>query len=712
MALVTQSHCVITMVKLAPMSRKWRNRLHNNHLFIALAILLFLFGIAMLWMASIRIPALEDLSERKETPSVKIYDRTGEILLYDTSKDIRRKLVPFEEISEATKQATLAIEDKDFYTHPGFKFSSLIRALLVDVTTLSFSQGGSTITQQVVKNSILTKDKTPTRKIKEIILALKLDGVLSKNDILTLYFNEIPYGGNVYGIEEAARRFFNKSAGELNLVESAYLAAIPKAPTYYSPYGSHRDKLEERKNLVLREMFSDGLITEDEYEEARATETVFHVRESTSGIRAPHFVFFVLDELTRRYGEAAVTNKGFKVITTLDYEVEKIVEEIAKEFGTTNETNFNNKNNATVVIDPKTGEILAMVGSRNYFDEEIEGNFNVATSHRQPGSAFKPFVYATLFDKGYTPETILFDVPTQFSTTCSIANFTSEDGCYSPSNYDDRFRGPMTVRNALAQSVNVPAVKALYLAGIRDSINTAKKMGIESLEGADRYGLTLVLGGGEVSLLDMVSAYGVFANDGIKNSYTSILRVEDSSGLILDAHNPYPTRVLSQETSRRITNILSDKVARAPLYGAGSVVNIPGFNVAFKTGTTNDYRDAWIIGYTPNLVVGTWAGNNDNSPMVKRVSGLVVAPIWRAILDRVLPKFPKEDFPPLEQELEEGLKPVLAGQMTGYHSILYWVDKNNPRGPIPTLPESDYQFQYWEYGVTNWVFNNSLGLTQ
>ena len=684
------------------MGKKAGRFLKKSRNLAVFALILFALGALMLWMATLRIPALEDLSERKPVESVKIYDRTGEILLYDTSKDVRRKLVPFEEISPFTKLATLSIEDKDFYNHKGFKFSSFVRAILIDISTLSFTQGGSTITQQVVKNSILTNDKTPTRKLKEIILSLKLDKVLSKDEILALYFNEIPYGGNVYGIEEAAQRFFDKTASELNLVESAYLAAIPKAPTYFSPYGSHRDKLEERKNLVLSEMFSDGLISEEEFQKATNETVVFQVRESTNGIKAPHFVFFVLDELVKKYGEAAIENKGFKVITTLNYEVEKIAEDVAWEYGHSNEENFNGKNIAIVVIDPKTGEILSMVGSRDYFDTTIEGNFNVTTSHRQPGSAFKPFVYATLFAKGYTPETVLFDVPTQFSTKCAVSDFTSENECYSPANYDDKFRGPLTIRNALAQSINVPAVKALYLAGIKNSIKTARAVGIESLEDSDRYGLTLVLGGGEVSLLDMTSAYSVFANDGIRNPYVSILRVENSSEEVIDAHNPYPTRVISEDVSRKITNILSDEVARAPLYGPGSAVNIPGYEIAVKTGTTNDYRDAWIFGYTPNLVVGAWAGNNDNSPMVKKVSGLVVAPVWRALLDKILPDFQKENFPFPESQ-ETGLKPMLSGQVAGPHSILYWVDKDNPRGPVPSNPEQDPQFKYWEYGVSAWL---------
>lgn len=704
MSNLTRSEVKRNMVKLTLMKLE-RKLFHKNHKLAVGAIALFVVGIGMLWMASLRIPALEDLSERKDVESIKIYDRTGEILLYDTSKDVRKKTVLFDEISPYAKAAAISIEDKEFYIHRGFKFSSFVRAILVDLTTLSFSQGGSTITQQVVKNSILTNDKTPTRKLKEIILSLKLDGVLSKNDILTLYFNEIPYGGNVYGIEEASQRFFNKPAKELDLAESAYLAAIPKAPTYYSPYGTHRDRLEARKNLVLSEMLSDGSISQEEYDSAMEEVVTFEVKEGTSGIKAPHFVFFVLDALAKKYGEAAIENKGFKIITTLDYGMQKAAEEVALQYGKTNEENFGNRNNATVGIDPKTGEILIMVGSRNYFDEEIGGNFNVATAHRQPGSAFKPFVYATLFNKGYTPETVLFDVPTQFSTRCEVNDFTSENDCYSPQNYDDNFRGPMTVRTALAQSINVPAVKALYLAGIKNSLETAKAMGIQSLDGADRYGLTLVLGGGEVSLLDMVSAYTVFANDGIRNPYTPIIRVEDSRGEVVEAYNPYPSRVLPIETVREINSILTDEVARAPLYGPSSSASIPG--VAVKTGTTNDYRDAWIIGYTPNLVLGTWAGNNDNIPMVKKVSGLVVAPIWRAVMDRIMPNIPRESFPTPEP-LPQDLKPILSGQTSGAHSILYWVNKDNPRGSTPSNPGSDSQFQYWEYGVTLWATTHPI----
>lgn len=683
-----------------------RKDLRRRNKFLAAATLIcFLGGISILWVASLRIPALEDISERKVVASTQIYDRTGEILLYDLSQGVKRELVPMEAISDYAKQATIAIEDKNFYEHKGIKLSSFFRALLVNISTLSFSQGGSTITQQVVKNSILTKDKTPTRKLKEWILAVKLEDALSKDEILNFYLNEIPYGGPIYGIQEASEAFFGKSASDLTLAESAYLAALPKAPTYYSPYGSHRDALEDRKNLVLSEMLSLGFITEEEYNAAREEVVEFQPRKNTGSLKAPHFVFYVIDKLAEKYGEDTLQEGGFKVITTLDYSIQLEAEKIAKKYGEINEKNFNGSNNAFVVIDPKTGDILSMVGSRDYFDDAIEGNFNVATAHRQPGSAFKPIVYAEMLNKGYTTETVLFDAPTQFSTACAVDNFTSEGNCYSPGNYDDKFRGPMTMRNALAQSINVPAVQGLYLAGVKDSLNLAKAMGIDSLEDADRYGLTLVLGGGEVSLVDMVGAYGVFAADGMRAPHNPILRVEDGNGDLVDAYRSYPERVLPEQTARGISSILSDNAARAPLYGPGSVVNIPGRDVAVKTGTTNDYRDAWIIGYTPSIAVGAWVGNNDNSPMQKKVSGLIVAPMWRELMDTVLPKVPYENLPVPEPE-DPSLKPVLLGQWDGQHSILHWVNRSDPRGPAPSNPAKDPQYRSWEYAVSRWAARN------
>lgn len=680
--------------------RKWR---HPDHLLATLAVILCFAGLFVLWAATLRIPALESIGERKVGESTKIYDRTGEILLYDFSTDVRRRVVPFDEISENIKKATIAIEDKDFYSHNGFDLSSFIRAVVVNLTTISFSQGGSTVTQQVVKNSILTKDKTPTRKLKELILALKLEKVLTKEEILTLYLNEIPYGGTTYGVQEASEGFFGKSASDLTVAESAYLAALPKAPSYYSPYGSHQDDLESRKNTVLREMLAQELITQDEYDVAVEERVEFKPRLNTRGIKAPHFVFFVIDELGKIYGEDVVAKSGWKIITTLDYDIQVSAEAIARKYGEINFERFNANNNASVVIDPKTGEILSMTGSRDYFDPEIDANFNAATGYRQPGSTFKPFVYSVLFNKGYTDKTILFDVQTQFNPNCAKDNFITDDTCYSPVNYDDRFRGPMTVRSALAESINVPAVKAIYLAGVRESINLAEEIGISSLTDPRSYGLSLVLGGGSVSLLDMTSAYGVFANDGIRSDYTPVLWIEDGDGNIVDKHTPLPHRVLPEETARMISSILSDNLARTPGYGSNSPLYVSD-NVAVKTGTSNDYRDAWIIGYAPNLVVGAWVGNNDNSPMEKKVAGLIVSPMWRELVNVIYPSLPRESFiPPIAIDYG-ALKPVLRGEVVdGTHSILYWLDKDDPRGPVPSSPARDGQFDHWEYAVQRWA---------
>ena len=684
------------------MTRKFR---HSNRLLAIAALGLFASGMLILWVASFRIPALEDISLRRIDQSTKIYDRTGEILLYDMSSDARRALVQFEDISPYARAAALAIEDKNFYSHNGFQWTSFLRAVLVNVSTLSFSQGGSTITQQVVKNSILTKDKTPARKLKELILAVKLEKVLTKDEILSLYLNEIPYGGTIYGIGEAAQSFFGKPASQLTLAESAYLAALPKAPTYYSPYGRNLPELETRKDLVLYEMLSNNFISQEEYESAKKEKVEFKPRGNTGSIKAPHFVFFVIDYLTQKYGEGVVANSGFKVLTTLDYSLQLEAEAISKKYGAINKEKFNGENNGMVAIDPKNGDILMMVGSRDYFDKEIDGNFNVTTGFRQPGSTFKPFVYATMFKKGYTDQTILYDTPIQFAAGCAPDNFTTDDICYAPTNYDGRFRGPITVRNALAQSVNIPAVQGLYLAGISDSIATAKSMGIETLNDFSRYGLSLVLGGGEVSLLDIAAAYSVFANDGIRNPYNPVLWVEDAEGNIVDRHSLSPRRVLPEKVSRLVTDILSDNVARTPGFGANSALYIPTRPVAVKTGTSNDYRDAWIIGYAPNLTVGAWVGNNDNRPMEKKVSGLVVAPLWREYMEQILPQFPVETFMPPEPEDFSNLKPILRGDWStvGIHSILYWVDKNNPRGPIPPNPSDDPQFLNWEYGVELWT---------
>jgi len=691
---------------------------------------LLMASFVFIWLSTFKIPSVDTVDARKISQSTKIYDNTGEILLFDVYQDKKRTIIPFDEISKYVKDATISIEDKDFYEHKGFKPTSFMRALFVNTLTQEYAQGGSTITQQVVKNSILVGDKTITRKLKEIVLALKLEKASSKENILNMYLNENPYGGSIYGIEEASQSFFGKSSKDVTLAEAAYLAALPQAPTFYSPYGKNKDRLDARKNLILNEMLADGKISQKEYDDAMIEEVLF-LPKSSRGIKAPHFVMYVREYLEKKYGADVIEQGGLKVTTTLNYSFQEKAEEIAKKYATQNKITFDGENAAFVAIDPNTGAILTMVGSRDYFDTEIDGNFNVTTAHRQPGSTFKPFAYAKAFEKGYTPDTVLFDLQTQFSTKCAITNMTSEDGCYSPGNYDDKYRGPISMRDALAQSINVPAVKTLYLAGLQDTINLAKNMGVTSLIDPNMYGLTLVLGGGEVSLLDMTSAYGVFATEGVRNPYISILKVEDKNGNILEEAEKKSFRVLNEEVTRNISSVLSDNVARTPLYGANSVINYKDRDVAVKTGTTNDYKDAWIIGYTPNIVVGTWAGNNDNRPMARKVSGLIVAPMWRAFMDEVLKEIPEANFNKPLKEDSYSIKPVLRGKWQGgisitnsnevlgddfipynsiseslfggVHTILYWVDKNDPRGPVPSNPADDSQFERWEYPVRVWA---------
>ena len=700
----------------------------RNILIFLVSCVILLSGFLLIWVSTFQIPSLDTLEERKISQSTKIYDSTGKILLYDIFQTKRRTIIPFNQISQNIKDATLSIEDKEFYTHHGFKPTAIIRAFFQNILSLSLSQGGSTITQQVVKNTILTLDKTPTRKLKELVLSLKLDRMLPKDEIFNMYLNEISYGGSIYGVEEASETYFGKPASDVTLAEAAYLASIPQRPTYYSPYGKNKDKLEERKNLVLKEMLRDGKIDETKYNEA-VNEKVTFLPKEDRGIKAPHFVMFVKEYLEEKYGQDVLEQGGLKVTTTLNYELQKKAEDVAKRYAFENKKNFNGENAAFVAIDPKTGGILSMVGSRDYFDKEIDGNFNVTTAHRQPGSTFKPFVYAESFLKGYTPDTVLFDLKTQFSVKCAPENMTSTNGCYSPENYDGNFRGPMTLRDALAQSINVPSVKLLYLAGIADSINLARSMGIQSLGDANQYGLTLVLGGGEVSLLDMTSAYGVFANDGVRNPYVSILKVEDKNGKVLEELNPKPIQVLDPEAARKISDILSDNVARSPGYGTNSPLYFAGRDVAVKTGTTNDYKDTWIIGYTPSVVVGAWAGNNNNTPMEKKVAGLIVAPMWRAFMDEVVATLPTNDqFTKPQQENSLEIKPVLRGKWQGgistitpsptggetevlsggVHSILYWLNKDDPRGEQPRNPSDDPQFVRWEYPVRIWAQQQGL----
>ncbi len=686
--------------------------------------LVILVSGVLVWVSTLEIPDLSSFEDRRVLQSTKIYDRTGEILLYDLHQDVKRTIVPYENISRYLKNATIAIEDERFYSHPGVDIRGIMRAAYSNITTGDLGgQGGSTITQQVIKNSVLQREKKLTRKIKEAILSIKLERVLSKDEILGVYLNESPYGGTIYGVEEASQSFFGKKAADVTLPEAAYIAALPQAPTFLSPYGNNRTNLDERQKTVLARMLENGLITADEYAAAKDVEVVF-LPQAISGIRAPHFVMFIREQLVKQFGEEALAERGLKVTTTLNYEFQEQAEKIVAKHAATNVERFKADNAGLVAVDPHTGDVLTMVGSKDYFSEDIDGNYNIALAERQPGSVIKPFIYAAAFSKGYLPNTILFDVKTQFSPLCPPDSTSSESPCYSPNNYNGKFLGPVSMRNAMAQSLNIPAVQTLYLAGIKNSLKLAADMGLTTLNDPERYGLTLVLGGGEVRLLDMTHAYGVFANEGVRATPRSILKIEDSKGVMVFESTVENKQVLDRNVALMISDVLTDNVARTPLWGANSLVNFTTRDVGSKTGSTNNLRDAWLMGYTPNLAVGTWVGNNNNKPMGGGLSGLIVTPMWREFFDFALTKIPDERFPQPQINLA-GVKPIIRGDyidtsmiianaqnssstvdmssmLGNIHSILYFVQKDNPQGPYPSNPASDDQFYNWEYAVQAW----------
>jgi 1A family penicillin-binding protein len=678
------------------------------------AVLFFVLAGAFIYFSR-NLPDPSNLEDRVITESTKIYDRTGEIILYDIHGEEMRTVIPFEDIPQSIKDATLVVEDRDFYKHSGLDFKGMIRAMWLNLTSDSL-QGGSTLTQQFVKKSILSDERIYTRKIKEAILALELERRYTKDEIFGFYLNQIPYGGNAYGIEAAAQTYFAKRAKDLTLSESALLTSLIKAPSYYSPYGNHKDELLARQKMVLKSMYELNYITEKDYNKAK-NETL-NFAKNKSSIQAPHFVFYIKEILEEKYGEDYVSGAGLKIITTLDWDLQNIAEEVVS-FGADKNDAMEAHNAALVSIDPKTGQILAMVGSRDYWKDPIpagcdqgincqfEGNVNVATRMRQPGSSFKPFVYATAFKEGYTDKTILFDVPTQFDTGCNSIGQPQSAGvkCYSPRNYDLKYRGAVTARQALANSLNIPSVQFLYLAGVEDSINTAEDLGITTLKDRSRFGLSLVLGGGEVKLLEMVSAYGVFATEGVRHQSSAILRIENSKGEVLEEYKDEPVQVLDTEVTRLISNILSDNEARTPIFGARSPLFFEDRPVAAKTGTTNEFRDGWTIGYTPSLVAGVWTGNNDNSSINKEPGSYTTAPIWHEFMAKAFEKLnlgPESFTPP---NTEYPAKPILNGQYVidgQIHSTLYYLNKDDPRGPIPSNPYADPQFNNWEAAVRAW----------
>lgn len=661
-----------------------------------------ILGIMILYYSS-SLPQPGKLLERAVPQSTKIYDRTGEVLLYDVHGDEKRTAVKLENIAPYAKWATIMAEDRDFYQHKGFKLTSLVRAAIVDVMSGAKKQGGSTITQQFIKNAVLTRDKAFTRKLKELILAYEIEHKFTKDQILEMYFNEIPYGSTSYGIEAASQTFLGKKSSDLTVTDGALLAAMANAPTYYSPYGNHREQLVARTRMIIRAMGDGGYIPKEEVEKALAIDPLANVVPLRTAITAPHFVMYVKDILAQKYGEDGIEQGGYKVITTLDAKLQKIGEEEVLKGAERNEKKYGAGNAALIALDPKTGQILTMVGSRDYFDEKHDGAVNVTIRNRQPGSSFKPIVYAAAFAKGYTPETVLYDVETVFKTDAKD---------YIPRNYDGREYGVLTMRRAMAGSLNIPAVKTLYLTGVARVLDQAEKMGYTTLADRSRFGLSLVLGGGEVKLLEHAAAFSVFAREGSYVPTSAILKVEDANGAVVEEwQDPKPDNVLDTQVARQIADVMSDNEARTYVFGANSPLILKDRPVAAKTGTTNDWHDGWTMGYTPSLVAGVWVGNNDNEAMKKGADGvLVAAPIWNAFMARALVGKPVESFVEPDPVMTD--KPVLRGEAVGMHTILYYVDKDDPRGPYPKNPGEDPQFATWEAGIKNWATRNNLPYTE
>ncbi len=559
--------------------------------------------------------------------SSHIYDRNGK-LLYEIYREQNRTPVSLKELPSHVYQATIAIEDKDFYRHKGVSpVFGMIRALK-DTLIEKNLQGGSTITQQLVKSALLTPERTIQRKVKEIILALWTEQLFTKEQILEMYLNQVPYGGSSYGIEEASEIYFGKHAKELTLEESALLAGLPQAPSVYSPHSNPRLALA-RRNEVLKAMREQNYI--DENSNVKAQNSKMEVIPPKTAIKAPHFVFYVKSELESLYGMKAVEEGGFRVITSLDLNIQEEAERILKE-ELEKIKNLNVSNGAVLVTKPSTGEILAMVGSVDYF-EQPSGAYNVTTALRQPGSAIKPIMYSLALQKNYTAASIIDDAPVVFNI------FGSES--YKPVNYDGKFHGKIPLRYALANSYNIPAVKVLSSIGVQNFMTHATKMGITTWKDPSRYGLSLTLGGGEVRVIDMAQAFGVLANAGYKTDLTSFINIEDITGSIIREMNTYKVRVLDEGISFIISDILSDNFARQWAFGPQSALVVPGYQVAVKTGTTNDKKDNWTIGYTPDFLVAVWVGNNNNQPMNPYLtSGITgAAPIWNRVMSYVLKKY-------------------------------------------------------------------------
>lgn len=685
---------------------------------LALAAAGFIFFTAVVAWVSRDLPDPNKLAERQVAESTKIYDRTGAHLLYEVFQNEKRTVVDLAGISPWAIKATVAVEDKHFYEHKGIRLISILRAGANNlIGRRRGSGGGSTLTQQLIKNTIVGNERSIFRKIKEAILALRLERKYSKDEILKLYLNEIPYGSTNYGIEAAAQSYFHKSAKDLTIAEAATLAALPKAP---SRYLNNVNALRLRRDYIIALLLEQGYISSAQKDEAQSA--ALRLYRNNGIFDAPHFVLYVKQLLADRFGEKLVDTGGLKVITSLDYDKQKLAEKIVTENGNKFAKEANANNASLVAIEPKSAQILALVGSRDFNNEAIDGQFNVAALGKlQPGSSFKPFVYAAAFEKGYTPDTVLYDVSTDFDAR--------GDAKYIPKNYDNKEHGLVTMRTALQGSLNIPAVKTMYLVGYQNTIDFAKRFGYTTFTGD--YGLTLVLGGGEVNLLEHTNAYATLANGGTYREPASILKVTSPSGeKLYEWQASDGQEAVKPELAALVSSVLSDNAARAFIFGAVNNLILPDRAVAAKTGTTQNSRDAWTMGYVPQLAAGVWVGNTPKPKPMKGGGNKLAGVIWNQFMRQALKDAPPEAFP--SAPANDAAKPVLRGgtggitlpinRLTGRiavsstpenlivpktflppHDILHYVIKDDPRGEMPPSPGDDPQYEIWEQALKSWL---------
>lgn len=594
-------------------------------MFGTIASFLFLFMPLFTYTFINSLPNPKTLSNQEVAQTTKIYDR-NKVLLYQIYAQQNRTNVPLSQIPQNFINATIAIEDKNFYTTPGFDVRGIARSAIADIKGQPL-QGGSTITQQLIKTRLLTPERTIERKIKEILLAVWAEQIYTKNEILEMYFNQVPYGGTAWGAQAAAQTYFGKNVENLDLAQSAFLAGLPQAPTTYSPYGTNPDLWKARQKIVLARMVEDKYITKEEAEKAEAEKLTF--LPPRNNIKAPHFVMYVKDLLVQKYGLPVVERGGLTVITSLDLKTQDMAQKIVTE-EVDKSTYLGFTNAGALVTNPQNGDILAMVGGKDYYDEN-SGNYNVTTALRQPGSTIKVITYSAALLNGATAATTIQDTPVTYVGAGSTP--------YSPVNYDGRFHGTVTLRNALGNSINIPAVKTLNQVGISRMVNLAKDMGITDWSEPENYGLAITLGAAEAKMTDLATVYGTLANGGKKVELNPLIKITTYQGAVLEEKNePKGKRVLPEEVAYIISNILADNKARSMEFGLNSPLNIPKHTVSVKTGTTDNKRDNWTIGYTPNLLTAVWVGNNDNTPMNPRLaSGITgAAPIWNKIMSTVL----------------------------------------------------------------------------